>query len=102
MQQIKEEESLFTTYFKPAKCTIALRSLENVDIQRRKDKWSFAKDKWRTRQIQNEIVANLDEEDPTFGLNITIRSLEYFSRRTARARNGAIDFTILGKMRQFD
>ena len=102
MHYIKDEQSTFTHYFKPVKYALNLTPMEHIDSQRRSDKWTIVKDKCRTMQIQNEFIETLNEEDPTFGLNITIRSLEYLSRRTARARGGEIDFNTLGKMRQSD
>ena len=100
MRGLKEQQRQMLHGYRPlARFNVNLGQIDNVDRTRRRNAWSHYYDRKLSQQVQNDILAGMEEEDPTFGLNITIRSLDYLSRSTTRGRTGAINFHRIGKTR---
>jgi len=97
MRALKEQRQMLHGYHRLARFHINLGPEDNVDKTRRRNAWSHLYDRKLSSQVLNEMWAGLEEEDPTFGLDKTIRSLDYLSRMTLKGRTGAINFHKLGK-----
>ena len=97
MRTLKEQRQMLHGYHPLARFNVNLGPEDNVDRTRRRNAWSHFYDRKLSLQVQNEILSGMEEEDPTFGLNITIRSLDYLSRMTGKGRTGAVDFHKLDK-----
>ena len=92
IHKMRDKHVMLPGYSKLPKNTVNWTPYENVDLERKRDKWLLVKDKCRTMQIQNEIIVSMEEEDPTYGLDIAIRPLEFFSRVSARWKKCTIEF----------
>lgn len=97
MLQMKEKKQMMSGYAKVPKNRVCLDVKESLDRARRRDLWVRVKDRWRAMQVQSEILSSMEEEDPTYGLDATIRSLEYFGKLHARNKAVMLDFSTLNK-----
>jgi len=97
MRNLKEQRQMLHGYHRLARFNVNLGPEDNVDRTRRRNAWSHLYDRKLSSQVLNDMWAGLEEEDPTFGLNITIRSLDYLSRMTIKGRTGAVNFHKLVK-----